>query len=81
MSKLSFEKKRFSRMPCGKNILAITYNFKDHFSYDEVLIKVISPRRTYSKKIDTQKGLQSILGLVMAGSLCPHFDFLRPIFY
>jgi hypothetical protein len=73
------KKEEFPECPVAKNILAITYNFKDHFSYDEVLIKVFSPRRTYSKKVDTQKGLQSILGLVMSGSLCPHFDFLRPM--
>ncbi len=78
-SNCPLNQKEFPECPVAKNILSITNDFKDHFSYEEVLIKVLTPKRTFSKKIDTQKGLQSILGLVMAGSSCPHFNFLRPM--
>jgi hypothetical protein len=38
---------------------------------------VHTKERTYFKETDLQTGIQSIFGLIMATSGCPHMDFLK----
>jgi hypothetical protein len=48
-------------------------------SYDELHVDVITPERTVSKKTSAQRGLSSLMGLIMATSGCPHTSFFKPM--
>lgn len=65
--------------PVAKNMVEIVGRFKGNISHERIEIKVESKNRNYSKEVDLQNGLRSLLGLLMASSECPHMDFLRPM--
>jgi hypothetical protein len=53
--------------------------FLDHFSYETAEITVETNERTYYKQTTMQKGLSSILGILMVSSGCPVMAKLRPM--
>lgn len=65
--------------PVAVNISQLVEHFSNVKSYEALEIEVTTKERIYSKKTDTQEGLFSILGLIMATSGCAHLDFLRPM--
>ncbi|MGK7913590.1 MAG: hypothetical protein AB4050_19220 [Synechococcus sp.] len=65
--------------PVAANISSAIVQFKDGLSYEATHVTVIGPERTYSKQTDLQRGLNSIFGLIMASSSCPHFQWLKPL--
>jgi hypothetical protein len=65
--------------PVARNIDQIVEDSKSALSYTRAEITVETPERTYSKKTDTQDGLRSIFGLIMAASGCPYLDWFRPL--
>ncbi len=64
--------------PVAANLSHLVEEFKDTISYEETLVTVESPERTYIKKTSVQKGLSSIIGIYMSTSNCPVLDKLRP---
>jgi hypothetical protein len=65
--------------PVAVNIASVVDAFKDDLSYEQAEVIVETKERTYSKKIPLQKGLSSILGIIMPTSNCPVMDKLRPM--
>jgi hypothetical protein len=65
--------------PIAVNIAGLVEYFKDFYSTDKMRITVKTEERTYFKEAPAQKGLASILGVIMATSGCPVMDFLRPM--
>ena len=63
--------------PVAANISHVVGAFKETMSYTVTHVTVIGPDRKYEKTTDLQVALQSLLGLLMAGSDCSHFDFLK----
>lgn len=63
--------------PVALNISHVVETFQNDLSYHVADITVDSPERRYDKKADLQTALQSLLGLIMAGSDCPHMNFLK----
>jgi len=53
--------------------------FQEKFSYERAEITVETNERTYFKKTTMQKGLSSILGILMVSSGCPVMAKLRPM--
>ncbi len=65
--------------PLMANVSSIVGKFDDLASYDEVELEVHTPERCISQHTAAQRGISSLLGLVMATSPCPHTLFLRPM--
>ncbi|MDZ4675954.1 MAG: hypothetical protein SGI74_00460 [Oligoflexia bacterium] len=65
--------------PVARNIAHLVETFKEKVSYTEVAIKVTTKERTYVKTLPLQEGIFSVFGLVMATSLCPYTNFLKPM--
>jgi hypothetical protein len=72
-------RERHPHCPIAVNIHGLVEYFKDFFSTDKMRITVVTEERTYFREAPAQKGLASILGVVMATSGCPVMDFLRPM--
>ena len=65
--------------PVAKNISSAITKFKDGLSCEATHVTVVTEERTYSKRTDLQQGLNSLFGLIMASSECPHFQWLKPL--
>ena len=65
--------------PIALNLVNITEEFKDCFSYENVGVTVTTEDRTYSKYTSLQEGLSSLIGIVMVTSGCPVMEFLKPV--
>ncbi len=68
-----------SHCPIAVNLSDLVSSFTDRVSFEKVEIRVESPNREYLKKTDLQDGIQSIYGLIMATSGCPHMNFFKPM--
>lgn len=69
----------YSHCPVAINLNEVVEETKDKISHVRADIYVQTPERVYVKKTDTQEGLLSLFGLVMASSNCPHLDWFRPM--
>jgi len=65
--------------PITVNIFEIVEEFKDMFSYEDCLVRCVTPERTYQKNTSIMEGLYSIFGIIMATSNCPIMDFFKPM--
>ena len=65
--------------PLAANIVNIVNRFDKLLSYEEVHVVVVTEQRIISQDTTAQKGLSSLMGLVMANSGCPHTTFFRPM--
>ncbi len=53
--------------------------FKSVISYDKIHVDIITPERIVVKDTTAQKGISSLMGLIMATSGCPHLSYLKPM--
>jgi len=65
--------------PIALSIEDLVAVFRDKFSYEAAKVAVHSNDRTYLKETTLQKGLSSILGILMVSSGCPIMAKLRPM--
>lgn len=65
--------------PIAVNLIDIFPPFKDKLSYDKVLVRVETDERTYEQNTTVQKGLSSLLGILMVSSGCPTMNILKPM--
>lgn len=72
-------KDRTPNCPIAVNIDSLVEYFQDFYSTDEMQITVTTEERSYFKVAPAQRGLASILGVVMATSGCPVMNFLKPM--
>jgi uncharacterized protein DUF6901 len=68
-----------SHCPIAQNLTNIFPPFKDKVSYENVTVRVESKERTYELNTSVQKGLSSMLGILMVTSGCPSMNILRPM--
>ena len=73
------QSEQVSHCPVAVNLSDLVAFFTDHFSFEKVEIRVETANREYLKKTDIQDGVQSIYGLIMATSGCPHMNFFKPM--
>jgi hypothetical protein len=52
---------------------------KSLLSYDEIHVDITTPQRHVSRETSAQKGVSSLMGLIMATSGCPHMEFFKPM--
>jgi hypothetical protein len=65
--------------PVAAHLVKIVLACTNVLSYDDVLVDIITPERVIYKGTTAQKGISSLMGLVMATSGCPHMSFLKPM--
>ncbi|MDJ0782497.1 MAG: hypothetical protein QNJ22_11030 [Desulfosarcinaceae bacterium] len=65
--------------PVAVNLQDLVTAFKDRVSFDDCIVRCVTPQRTYLKNTAVMDGLASIFGIVMATSGCPIMDFLKPM--
>jgi len=65
--------------PVAVNLASLIEEFKFNHSTDTAFVVVDGPDRSYVKEATVQKGLSSIMGIVMVTSNCPVLDKLRPM--
>lgn len=75
----SLDSGRFSHCPVALGIVPLISCCSDIASFDEVRIRVITPVRTVSKQTTAQRGVSSLMGLLIAISGCPRTRFLKPM--
>lgn len=69
----------YSHCPIAINLEDIISTFKNRRSFENVLLRVETPERTYEKEIPLQHGLGSLLGIIMVTSGCPTMSVLKPM--
>jgi hypothetical protein len=65
--------------PVAVSLYDIVKEFEDIISYDQIHLDVITKERAVSQKTTAQKGISSLMGLVMATSGCPLTIFFKPM--
>jgi len=73
------EKKRSPHCPLAVSLVEIVNRFNDILSFEQVHLDVKTKERIVSQDMSAQRGLSSLMGLVIATSGCPHTDFLKPM--
>jgi hypothetical protein len=53
--------------------------FENLLSHETIYVDIITPQRVMTKETSAQKGVSSLMGLIMATSGCPHMDFFKPM--
>lgn len=61
------------------NLVDVVNRFHHLISHEEVFVEVETPERVYYKKTTAQRGLSSLMGLLIAASDCPLTDFFKPM--
>ena len=63
--------------PLAVNLVTIVDSFKFLVSYDEITVEVVTKERIVSRKTTAQKGISSLMGIMIAASGCPHTAFFK----
>ena len=69
----------FKYCPAAANLHPMMEFFKDSNSFDECEITLETPERIYSKRTSVQKGVSSMIGIIMVTSGCPILSKLKPM--
>jgi hypothetical protein len=69
----------FTYCPLSANLVNIVRRFKGLLSFDKVTIDVATNERIVSQKTTVQRGISSLMGLIIATSCFPHTAFFRPM--
>lgn len=69
----------FPNCPVAVNLVNILDRFDSLFSYNHTHLIVTTKDRMVSQVTTVQEAVGSLLGLVIAGSNCPHTVYLRPM--
>jgi len=67
------------KCPLMLHFIDIVDRFDHILSYDQVRLEVVMDERTVSRSITAQKGLSSLVGIVITSSGCPHTKFFKPM--
>jgi len=65
--------------PVATNIVELIELCNTSMSYEEVTVEVHTPERSIVKETTMQRGVSSLLGVLIATSSCPRTDFLKPM--
>jgi hypothetical protein len=65
--------------PVAVSLIDIVSRFHEVTSHEPVDLEVISAERTVSQRTDAQRGISSLVGLLISTSGCPHTDFFKPM--
>jgi hypothetical protein len=65
--------------PAAENMVRIVERFADLLSHDQAVVVVTTEDRTVSSSTSVQRGVCSVMGLLMATSRCPMTTFFKPM--
>ncbi|MFH7319763.1 DUF6901 family protein [Desulfurivibrio sp. D14AmB] len=65
--------------PAALALMPLVAQFEHLFSHDQVFLEVITGERTISGQTTIQRAVSSLMGLLLAGSNCPHTLFFKPM--
>lgn len=65
--------------PAAENMVCIVERFADLLSHDKAMVVVKTADRTVSSSTSVQRGVCSVMGLLMATSGCPMTSFFKPM--
>lgn len=65
--------------PAAENMVCIVERFADLLSHDQAKVVVTTADRTVSCATSVQRGVCSVMGLLMATSGCPMTSFFKPM--
>ena len=65
--------------PLAAHLVTIVERFEGLLSYSEIQVDVITTERFITQDTTVQRGMSSLMGLVMATSGCPHMAFFKPM--
>lgn len=68
-----------ARCPAAVNMVGIVQRFTALLSHDETRVEVVTSDRLVYRKTTVQRGICSLMGLLMATSGCPMTDFFKPM--
>jgi len=65
---------KYTYCPIAVHLVKINELLKSLLSYDEIHVDIMTPQRHVSRETSAQKGVSSLMGLIMATSGCPHMN-------
>jgi hypothetical protein len=65
--------------PLAAQLVDIVRRFEGLVSYSEIQVDVMTAERFITQETTVQRGMSSLMGLVMATSGCPHMAFFKPM--
>ncbi len=71
--------KRKPYCPIAVNLVDLVKKFGKLTSYDRIFVEVITDERSFYKETSAQRGISSLMGLLIATSKCPFTDFFKPM--
>lgn len=69
----------YPNCPVAISLASVIDRFDNVFSHDEIDLEVITSERRVLQHTTAQRGISSLLGLLMATSGCPYTNFLKPM--
>ncbi len=65
--------------PLVLHLVPVVERFAGILSYEMIHLEVVTEERFISQQTSAQRGVSSLLGLIMATSGCPHTAFFKPM--
>ena len=65
--------------PLASNLVPVVTEMRHILSYDDIHLRVTTRERTVSQKTTAQRALSSFMGVINAGSGCPHTVYFKPM--
>jgi hypothetical protein len=65
--------------PLAANLVTIVEKFRGLISYSKIQVDIMTAERFITQDTTVQRGISSLMGLVMATSGCPHTAFFKPM--
>ena len=65
--------------PLAAHLVTIVERCESLFSYSAIQVDVMTTERFITQETTVQRGMSSLMGLVMATSGCPHMAFFKPM--
>lgn len=78
-SNCPLSKEQSPHCPVAKNLVELVECCDQFTSHDIIKMEVHMPERVIVKETSLQRGVSSLLGLLIATSSCPHTEFLKPM--
>jgi hypothetical protein len=67
------------KCPVAVHLVKLIEYFEHLQSYDIIRVEIMTPERITFHETSAQKGLSSLLGLIMSTCGCPHMKFFKPM--
>ncbi len=73
------DKETTSHCPVALNIASVIKRLGNICSHDQIALEVQTKERTIIANTSAQRGISSMIGLLIATSGCPHTEYMKPM--